>query len=66
MKIKELREKSADELKALRAELKHEALTLRIQQRGGQLENPARLTLIRKDIARIETLLSGQRNAVAK
>lgn len=63
MKIKEIREQSADELLTLRRELKHEALTLRIQQRSGQLENPSRLKGIRRDIARIETLLTAQRAA---
>lgn len=63
MKIKEIREQSADELLTQRRELKHEALTLRIQQRSGQLENPLRLKFIRRDIARIETLLTGHRAA---
>ncbi|MFM2143602.1 MAG: ribosomal protein [Verrucomicrobiota bacterium] len=67
MKIKELRESSVEELSARRRELKQEALNLRIQQQSGQLENPARLTHIRKEIARIETLITERsRAAVAK
>lgn len=58
MKIKELREMSIEELTAKRRELKHEMLNLRVQQQSGQIENPARLHLIRKDVARIETILT--------
>lgn len=58
MKIKELREMSIEELTAKRRELKHEMLNLRVQQQSGQIENPARLNLIRKDVARIETILT--------
>jgi large subunit ribosomal protein L29 len=67
MKIKELRESSVEELSARRRELKQEALNLRIQQQSGQLENPARLTQIRKEIARIETIITERsRAAVVK
>jgi large subunit ribosomal protein L29 len=65
MKIKELRESSVEELSARRRELKQEALNLRIQQQSGQLENPARLTQIRKEIARIETLITERSHAAA-
>jgi large subunit ribosomal protein L29 len=58
MKIKELREMTVEELGAKRRELKHEMLNLRMQQQSGQLENPARLNLIRKDVARIETIIT--------
>ncbi|MBK8038630.1 MAG: 50S ribosomal protein L29 [Verrucomicrobiaceae bacterium] len=67
MKIKELRESSVEELSARRRELKQEALNLRISQQSGQLENPARITLIRKEIARIETIITERsRAAVVK
>ena len=65
MKIKEIQELSTDELARRRGELKHEILNLRIQQQTGQLENPARLRLIRREIARIETVLSGRRHSAA-
>ena len=58
MKIKELREMSNDELSVQRRELKHETINLRVQQQSGQLENPARIKHVRRDIARIETLLN--------
>ncbi|MES2709225.1 MAG: 50S ribosomal protein L29 [Verrucomicrobiota bacterium] len=65
MKIKEIRDQSIDELLEKRRELKQEAFNLRLQQRSGQLENPARLTIIRKDVARIETTLTGKRASAA-
>lgn len=65
MKIKDLRELTIDELVTKRAELKQEIVNLRIQAQVGQLENPARIKLIRRDIARIETLLTARRSAAA-
>ena len=62
MKIKELREQTVEELTARARELKMEALNLRLQQQSGQLENPARLRLIRREVARIETILSERAN----
>lgn len=61
MKIKELREMSNEELATRRRDLKEEMLNLRVQQESGQLENPARIREARREIARIETLLSGRR-----
>ncbi len=58
MKIKEIREKSPLELVTARQSMKHEILNLRIQQKSGQLENPARLRTLRRGIARIETVLT--------
>lgn len=63
MKTSEIRDLSVDELIAKRGELKQEAFNLRLQQRSGQLENPARLTAIRKDLARLETELTVKRSA---
>jgi large subunit ribosomal protein L29 len=65
MKIKELREMSQDELVAQRRELKHESINLRVQQQSGQLENPARIKHVRRDIARIETLLNERAKTAA-
>ncbi|MBN2206939.1 MAG: 50S ribosomal protein L29 [Candidatus Aminicenantes bacterium] len=59
MKIQELKELSADELKAKEAELRDQLFKLRFQHALGQLDNAANLRTIRKDIARIQTLLSG-------
>jgi len=57
MKIKDIREQSVESLAESRRSLKQEMLNLRIQQRSGQLENPARLRTLRRNVARIETIL---------
>jgi large subunit ribosomal protein L29 len=61
MKIKELRELSKDELVARRNELKKQALDSRVQHVGGQLENTSIFRGIRKEVAKIETILSERR-----
>jgi large subunit ribosomal protein L29 len=58
MKMKELTELVMDELLTKRRDLCQESLHLRLQQQSGQLEQPSRLRLLRRDIARIETELS--------
>lgn len=58
MKINEIRELSQPELIARKRELKEEIFHLRLQQQGGQLEKPSRLRSARKEIARIETILT--------
>ena len=58
MKMKELTELVMDELLTKRRDLLQESLHLRLQQQSGQLEQPSRLRLLRRDIARIETELS--------
>ena len=58
MKMKELIELGMDELLAKRRDLRQETLHLRLQQQSGQLEQPSRLRLLRRDLARIETELS--------
>lgn len=65
MKIKELRELSVEELSARRRELRQEMLNLRVQQQSGQLENPARLNVLRREVARIETIVTERSNKVA-
>lgn len=65
MKIKELREMTVDELTARRRELKQESKNLFIQKSTDQLENPARIRLVRRELARIETLLNERRKASA-
>jgi large subunit ribosomal protein L29 len=57
MKMKEIIELSTDELLTKRRDLRQERLHLRLQQQSGQLEQPSRLRLLRRDIARIETEL---------
>jgi len=58
MKMKELSELAQDELLTKRRDLRQESLHLRLQQQSGQLEQPSRLRLLRRDLARIETELS--------
>jgi large subunit ribosomal protein L29 len=58
MKMKELSELVMDELLTKRRDLRQESLHLRLQQQSGQLEQPSRLRLLRRDLARIETELS--------
>jgi large subunit ribosomal protein L29 len=65
MKIKEIIEMSTDELLTKRRDLRQESLHLRLQQQSGQLEKPSRLRLLRRDVARIETVLSTRNNKAA-
>ncbi|GLQ07775.1 50S ribosomal protein L29 [Sneathiella chinensis] len=58
MKAQELLGKSADELKEELISLKKEQFNLRFQQASGQLENTARVREVRRDIARIKTVMS--------
>jgi large subunit ribosomal protein L29 len=58
MKFKEITEMSTDELLTKRRDLRHESLHLRLQQQSGQLEQPSRLRLLRREVARIETVLT--------
>jgi large subunit ribosomal protein L29 len=58
MKMKELSELAMDELLTKRRDLRQESLHLRLQQQSGQLEQPSRLRLLRRDLARIETELT--------
>ncbi|MBR2028995.1 MAG: 50S ribosomal protein L29 [Oscillospiraceae bacterium] len=58
MKMNELRKMSAAELTAKVKELKAELFNLRFQHAINQLENPMRINAVKKDIARINTVLS--------
>jgi large subunit ribosomal protein L29 len=53
------------ELAALNRDLRQDMFQLRLQQASAQLEKPARLRTLRRDIARIETRMSQLRNAAA-
>jgi large subunit ribosomal protein L29 len=57
MKAADLRQKSQDELRKELEDLKKEQLNLRFQAASGQLENTARVREIRRDVARIQTIL---------
>ena len=58
MKMNELRNMSAAELTAKLKELKAELFNLRFQHAINQLENPMRIQTVKRDIARINTVLS--------
>lgn len=62
-KATELRGKSAEELKNELVELRKEEFTLRMQRGTGQLSNTARFKQIRRQVARIKTVLNEQASA---
>jgi len=57
MKAKQMREKSSDELRQQEEDLRAQIFKLRFQQATGQAENPQRIGLARKDLARVLTIL---------
>jgi large subunit ribosomal protein L29 len=65
-KMKDLRELNLDELDQKLLESKHELFNLRFQMATGKQDNSARLGLVRKDIARIATLLREREIAEAE
>src|SRR5262245_56096143 len=62
---KEIQEKTLEELLADGRNLRQEIFNLRLQQASAQLEKPARLRTLRRDVARIETRISALRNKAA-
>jgi large subunit ribosomal protein L29 len=65
MKIKEIRELTREELQVRKRELKEEIFHLRVQQQSGQLEKPSLLRTLRREIARLETVLTQKQTADA-
>ena len=65
MKMSELKDMTAVELRAKGRDLRQEIFNLRLQQASAQLEKPARLHTLRRDIARIETRISQLRRQAA-
>lgn len=63
MNNKEIRELTREELATRKRELREETFHLRIQQQSGQLEKPSTLRDIRREIARIETVLTQKTTA---
>jgi len=63
VKAEELRSKTPDELKSQLTTLKKEAFNLRFQGATGQLENPTRMRLVRREIARVQTILAEKSRA---
>ncbi len=64
MDAADIRTKTEDELKDQLQDLKKEALNLRFQRASGQLEATARIRQVRRDIARVRTVM-GERNKAA-
>jgi large subunit ribosomal protein L29 len=65
MKAMDARAKSEDELTDLLADLHKEAFNLRFQSASGQLENTIRVRHVRRDIARMNTILAERRAAAS-
>jgi large subunit ribosomal protein L29 len=65
-KVDAFRGKSVDELNTQLAGFKKEQFNLRFQRANGQVENTGRIRTLRRDIARIETVLTEQRRAAVK
>lgn len=63
MKAAEIRDMTAQELENKLVDLKKELFALRFQHTVNQLDNPARLKAVKKDIARIKTIMREQSNA---
>ena len=61
MRARELRELGIDELSQKERDLKEELFNLRFQRATGQLENLMRLTQVKRDIARVKTVLRKQK-----
>ena len=59
----ELREKTADELQTRERELSEQLFKLRFQRATGRMENPAKMRQVRREIARIKTLLGERARA---
>jgi len=65
MKMSELKDMTLTELSAKGRDLRQEIFNLRLQQASSQLEKPARLRTLRRDIARVETRMSQLRSKAA-
>jgi large subunit ribosomal protein L29 len=65
MNASELREKTPDQLRDELVQLKKEAFNLRFQQATGQLENTARMRVVKRDTARVKTILNEKATAAA-
>ena len=57
VKAETFRSQSADELKAKLVELKKEQFNLRFKVASGEMDNPSRMRIVRREIARIKTVL---------
>jgi large subunit ribosomal protein L29 len=65
VKARQLREKSVDELRQQETDLRDQIFKLRFQKATGQAENPQRIALVRKELARVLTVLN-EKSAAAR
>jgi len=63
MKVNEIKDLSVEELQAKAEELQQELFNLKFQLHTGHLENTARISQVRRDVARVKTVLSSKLNA---
>ena len=66
MKAQELRDKTPDQLREELETLKKESFNLRFQQATGQIENTSRMKVVRRDAARVKTILNEKAAAAAQ
>jgi large subunit ribosomal protein L29 len=66
MDAKELRDKTPDQLRDALADLKKESFNLRFQQAGGNIENTARIRVVKREAARVKTILNEKAANAAK
>jgi large subunit ribosomal protein L29 len=66
MNAQELRDKTPDQLREQLASLKKEAFNLRFQQATGAMENTARMRAVRRDVARVKTVLNEKARQAAE
>ena len=65
-KVADIRAKTPDELAALLLELRKEQFNLRFQRATGQFEGVGRVRLVRRDIARVKTIMTEKRSSVVQ
>jgi large subunit ribosomal protein L29 len=65
-KVGDIRAKSADELQGMLLDLRKEQFNLRFQRATGQLEATGRIRVVRRDIARLKTVMGERQRAAAK
>ena len=65
-KVGDIRAKSADELQGMLLDLRKEQFNLRFQRATGQLEATGRIKLVRRDIAKVKTVMGERQRAAAK
>ncbi len=65
-KAADVRAKTTDELAAMLLDLRKEQFNLRFQRATGQMESPARVREVRRDIARVKTIMAEQARSAAR